>query len=106
MLKVTVVESSDSNVRLRVEGRLTGHCIEELRESCELHALAEGMQLTLDLADVSFSDTDGIELLTDLRRREVTILNLVPYLALQLRVAEYKDVPPEHIGDTPEGGCQ
>jgi STAS domain len=106
MLRVTVVESSGSSVRLRVEGRLTGRCIEELRESCELHALAEGMRLTLDLADVSFSDTDGIELLKELRRRGVTILNLVPYLALQLRVAEGKAVPLQNIGDTHEGGRQ
>src|SRR5574340_977527 len=53
MLRVTVVESSDSCVRLRVEGRLTGRSIEELGESCELHALADGMRLTLDLGDVS-----------------------------------------------------
>jgi anti-anti-sigma regulatory factor len=104
MLRVTVVESSDSSVRLRVEGRLTGRCIEELRESCELHALAEGMRLTLDLADVSFSDADGVELLKDLRRRGVIILNLVPYLALQLRVAEGKAVPLQNNGDTHEGG--
>ena len=87
MLRVTVVESSDSSVRLRVEGRLTGRSIEEMRESCELH-LGEGVHLTLDLVDVSFADADGIELLKDLRSRDVTILNLVPYLALQLRVAE------------------
>jgi STAS domain len=106
MLRVTVVESSDSSVRLRVEGRLTGRSIEELRESCELHALVDGMRLILDLADVSFSDGDGIELLKDLRRREVTILNLVPYLALQLRVAECKGLPLQNNGDTPEGEGQ
>jgi hypothetical protein len=104
MLRVTVVESSDSSVRLRVEGRLTGRCIEELRESCEMHAHAEGMRLTLDLADISFSDAHGMELLKDLRRRGVTILNLVPYLALQLRVAEGKAVPLQNNGDTHEGG--
>lgn len=103
MLKVTVVESSGSSVRLRVEGRLTGHCIEELRESCGLHALAEGLHLTLDMTDVSFADADGIDLLRDFRSRDVTILNLVPYLALQLRVAEGKAVPLRNNDDTPEG---
>jgi len=104
MLRVTVVESSGSSVRLRVEGRLTGRSIEELRESCELHALAEGMRLTLDLADISFADADGIELLKDLRGHEVTILNLVPYLALQLRVAESRGGPLRNDGDVPEEG--
>jgi len=88
MLRVTVIESSDSSVRLRVEGRLAGPCIEELRESCELHALADGMRLTLDLRDVSFADSGGIKLLKHLRSRNVAILNLAPYLALQLRVDE------------------
>ena len=104
MLKVTVVDASDSAVRLRVEGRLAGHCIEELRESCELHALAEGMQLTIDLADLSFADADGIELLKDLRSRDVMILNLASYLAVKLRVAEGRGMPPGNNGDATERG--
>jgi hypothetical protein len=104
MLRVTVVDSTDTTVRLRVEGRLTGRCVEELRQSCELHALADGMRLTLDLADISFADADGIELLKDLRGHEVTILDLVPYLALQLRVAESRGGPIRNDGDVPEEG--
>jgi hypothetical protein len=103
MLRVTVVESSSSSVRLRVEGRLTGRSIEELRDSCELHSLADGIRLTLDLGDVSFADADGIELLRQLRGRDVTILNLVPYLALRLRVAESRDEPPRNDGDVSDG---
>lgn len=104
MLRVTVVESSDSAVRLRVEGRLTGRSVEELRESCELHALADGMRLSIDLGDVSFADGDGIQLLQELRVRDVTILNLTPYLALQLRAAERGIRPLRNESDVPEGG--
>lgn len=104
MLKITVVETSDSSVRLRVEGRLTGPSIEELRESCELHALADGMRLTLDLGDVSFADAGGIKLLKHLRSRKVAILNLAPYLALQLRVAEAGRGLLRNDGDASEGG--
>ena len=103
MLRITVVESSDSGVRLRVEGRLTSRTIAELQESCELHALADGLRLTLDLGDVSFADADGIELLRQLRGRDVTILNLVPYLALQLRVAGSRGETPRNDGDVSEG---
>jgi hypothetical protein len=73
MLKVTVVESSGEAVRLRVEGRLTTHSVEELRRTCDLHALSDGIQLTLDLADVSFADAAGIELLKELGSRLVTL---------------------------------
>lgn len=85
MLKVTVVESSSEAVRLRVEGRLTGRWIEELRRTCELHALSDGMRLTLDLADVSFADAAGIELLKDLRNRLVTLLSPSSFVAEQLK---------------------
>ena len=84
MLRITVVDSSNQDVRLHVEGRLIGQGVEELRQSCEVHGLGAGGQLTLDLADVSFADVAGIELLRDLRSRSVTLLNPSPFLAIQI----------------------
>jgi len=69
MLRITIVESSREAVRLRVEGRVTGGWVEELRRACELHALCDEVRLTLDLADVSFVDSAGVELLKELRGR-------------------------------------
>jgi len=93
-LRITVVDSSDSVVRLRVEGRLTGRSIEELQHACDLHALADGMPLVLDLADLSFADAEGIGLLRDLKRHRVTFVNLLPFLALQLRDPQGVKLPP------------
>ena len=73
MLRITVVESSSEAVRLRAEGRLTGGWVDELRRTCDLHDLSNGIRLTLDLADVSFADAAGIELLKELRIRLVTL---------------------------------
>ncbi len=84
MLRVTVVESSSETVRLRVEGRVASSWVEELRKSCEVQALSDGIRLTLDLADVSFVDTAGIELLKELSLRCVTLINPSPYVAEQL----------------------
>ena len=92
MLKVTVVESSSEAVRLRVEGRLTESWIEELRRTCDLHALSDGVRLTLDLADVSFADAAGIELLKELRNRLVILLSPSSFVAEQL-----KDPPRHHM---------
>jgi anti-anti-sigma regulatory factor len=83
-MKITVVESSRNGVRLRVEGRLTGRWVEELRRTCDLHALSDGIRLTLDLADVSFADAAGIELLKELRIR-VTLLSPSSLVAEQLK---------------------
>lgn len=84
-MKITVVESSNKGVRLRVEGRLTGRWVEELRRACDLHALSDGIRLTLDLADVSFADAAGIELLKELRIRSVTLLSPSSLVAEQLK---------------------
>jgi anti-anti-sigma regulatory factor len=84
-MKITVVESSGNGVRLRVEGRLTGRWVEELRRACDLHALSDGIRLTLDLADVSFADAAGIELLKELKIRSVTLLRPSSLVAEQLK---------------------
>jgi hypothetical protein len=85
MLKITIVESSSEVVRLRVEGRLMGLWVDELRRTCDLHALSNGTRLTLDLADVSFADPAGIELLKELRIRLVTLLSPSSLVAEQLK---------------------
>jgi anti-anti-sigma regulatory factor len=84
-MKITVVESSSAAVRLRVEGRLTGRWVEELRRTCDLQGLSDGIRLTLDLADVSFADAAGIELLKELRIRLVTLLSPSSLVAEQLK---------------------
>ena len=86
MLRITVVESSSDAVRLRLEGRLTGPWVEELRRTCDLQGLSDGIRLTLDLSDVSFADAAGIELLKELRSAHlVTFLNPSSLVAQQLK---------------------
>jgi len=62
-----------------------GRWVDELRRTCDLHALSNGIRLTLDLADVSFADAAGIELLKELRIRLVTLLSLSSLVAEQLK---------------------
>ena len=85
MLRVTVVESSRSSVTLRVEGRITGSSVEELRRACDVHTIAEEVQLSLELADVSFADAVGILLLKELGSRGVGLIRANPFVAEQLK---------------------
>jgi hypothetical protein len=85
MLRVTVVESSKIAVTLRVEGRLTGAWVEELRTACEVHSSPDHVQLFLELADISFADVKGIALLRELRSRGVSLIRTAPLLAEQLK---------------------
>jgi hypothetical protein len=65
MLRITVVDLSDNVVVLRVEGRITGCWVEELRRTCAAHAFAahtfaDEVQLSLELSKVSFADALGL----------------------------------------------
>jgi ABC-type transporter Mla MlaB component len=88
MLRVTVVESSRSAVTLRVEGRIAGSAVEELRRTCDVHTFADEVQLSLELADVSFADTAGIVLLQELRRRGVSLMRANTFMAEQLKLKD------------------
>ena len=95
MLMITVVDLSDSLVVLRVEGRITGWWVEELRRTCAAHAFAahtfaahtfaDEVQLSLELSKVSFADAAGIALLKELRSRGADLIRPTPFVAEQLK---------------------
>jgi anti-anti-sigma regulatory factor len=95
MLRITVVDLSDSVVVLRVEGRITGYWVEELRRTCTAHAFAahtfaahtfaDEVQLSLELSEVSFADAAGIALLKEQRSRGADLIRPTPFVAVQLK---------------------
>ena len=87
MLRITVVESSKVAVTLRVEGRIMGPWVEELRTACNVHTFPDDVQVSLELADISFADAAGIALLKELRNRGVGLIRTSPFLAEQLKDA-------------------
>jgi hypothetical protein len=68
-----------------VEGRITGFHVEELRRACDAHTSPGGVQLSLELADVSFADAAGIVLLNELRRQGVGLMRTTPFMTEQLK---------------------
>src|ERR1700689_4446838 len=86
MLRITLIGSSEGAPVLRVEGRITGCYVEELRRACDAHISLDQIQLSLELADVSFADPAGIELLQDLRRRGVGLIQTTPFMTEQLKM--------------------
>ena len=90
MLRIAVIDLSDSVVVLRVEGRITGCWVEELRRTCAAHAFAahtfaDEVQLSLELSKVSFADAAGIALLKELRSRGADLIRPTPFVAEQLK---------------------
>ena len=73
---------------LRVEGRIAGSSVEELRRACDVHTFADEVQLYLELADVSFADAAGIVLLKELRRRGVCLMRASTFMTEQLKLKD------------------
>ena len=74
MLRIARVDDGASNsIRtLKLEGKLLGPWVDELRRTCEeLQTSPSGLRL--NLAGVTFSDPAGIELLGDLIQRGATL---------------------------------
>jgi anti-anti-sigma regulatory factor len=84
VLRISLVEAPDEAVTVRLEGRVSGPWVEELRRWCEQWLATRG-GLTLDLTDVSFIDLDGVALCRGLRDRQVAFLHCSPFVAEQLK---------------------
>jgi ABC-type transporter Mla MlaB component len=74
MLKISQVEVASRFITLRLEGRIVGPWVAELRQSCE-QILREDRSLRLHLADVEFMDANGVTLLIELRSRGVSFID-------------------------------
>ena len=95
MLRITVVDLSDSVVVLRLEGGITGCWVEELRRTCAAHifaahtfaahTFADEVQLSLELSKVSFADAAGIALLKELRSGGADLIRPTPFIAEKLK---------------------
>lgn len=83
MLKISTSESSRAMETLRLEGHLGGPWVDELRRCCE-RVISKGKRLTLDLADVSFIDRDGVAFIRGLTSANAEVRNCSPFVAMQL----------------------
>ena len=84
MLKISQVEPVAPGVTLRLEGRVVGPWVAELREACE-RVLGAGGSVNLDLAEVQFLDAHGLALISSLRSRGVSLLECSPFVAELLK---------------------
>ena len=89
MLRISRIESSPGQVILRLEGRLIGPWVNELRSCCAT-VCNDGHQLSLDLAEVLFADCKGLALLRTLRKSNVGLVGCSPLLAEQLKICSAK----------------
>ncbi len=83
MLKISL-EDSDHAVTLRLEGRVAGPWIAELKNTCE-DLLRANRRVTLHLAEVTFADREAVMLLRHLQSRGIALTECSPFTAEQLK---------------------
>ena len=80
MLKITLLDSAEE-LRFRLEGRLSGAWVGELRQ-CWLTAQStiRDRKTSVDLRDVDYVDSDGQVLLNQMHRKGVGLLAVTPLI--------------------------
>jgi len=81
MLRITPQQNQQTEITLVLEGRLVGPWVGVLRQSCETWAQ---QLLAVDLAEVSFADPAGLQLLRQLQASAVSLRNCSPFVRAQL----------------------
>ena len=78
-LRITSNEPGPT-ARLKLDGRLTGEEVLELRRAC---TAAKG-RLILDLTDLQFADRQGVSVLRELRAKGAQLIGVSHFLGLLL----------------------
>jgi ABC-type transporter Mla MlaB component len=86
MLRISNLGSEEKVMRLRLDGRLSGPWVEELRRMCEA-ALKEEQTLIVDCEGLFFADAEGAALMRTLRDQGAALVNCSAFLKLQLEEA-------------------
>jgi anti-anti-sigma regulatory factor len=86
MLRISQDGATDRSVGLKLEGRVVGPWVGELRRICE-PLLGGDRGLTLDLAEVSYVDAEGAATLESFRSRGARLERCSPFVAQQIKVA-------------------
>jgi hypothetical protein len=84
MLKISEIGTLNRDTTFKLEGRIVGPWVAELRRSCEL-LLSREKSVTLDLSEVSFVDADGVAELNALKSGGVALANCTPFVEQQIK---------------------
>lgn len=88
VLRIFQTTAVDGSVVLKLEGKVRGPWVDELRELSSTILQEPAIRLALDLSEVSFIDTDGLKLLRELSSRHVSLNNCSLLVTQQLKSLE------------------
>ncbi len=80
MLRITITETQSGGRTLQLSGNISDVWVAELRNCCEA-SLKQSTELAIDLAEVQYVDFAGLDLLCELRGRNVAVARWTPLVA-------------------------
>ena len=87
MLRISLAVEGVRGITFRLEGRIVGPWVAELRQACE-KVLEEKRSLTLDLSEVMFASRAGLALLLELKAQGAVLSGCSQFLSQELRSAD------------------
>jgi ABC-type transporter Mla MlaB component len=87
VLRISVASDSSQAIRFQLEGNLAGPWVEELRRLAD-DALSQKKSVSLDLRGVRFVDMQGVLLLREFSRRQVSHVNCSQFVIQQMKEVE------------------
>ena len=89
-MRIVQTTDVDGSVVLRLEGKMRDQWVKELRQLTSEILQKPASRLVLDLAEVTFIDTEGLWLLHELTSRQVRLSNCSLFVTHQLKAIEQK----------------
>lgn len=83
MLKISMIESTEGAVKIRIDGQISGEGVKLFQRTCKAE-LENGLRLAVDLQNVSFVDRDGVAVLRTLQQFNVRFLNAPLFITEQI----------------------
>jgi hypothetical protein len=92
MLRLTRIAGDLPNPTVKLEGKLLGPWVDEVRQACAANTGPVG-RTCLDLSALTFVDAAGVELLRELMRQGIEIGACSNYVAQLLRASAENGIP-------------
>jgi anti-anti-sigma regulatory factor len=91
MLRITETVENGSVVKLRLDGTITSESVAEIDRTCAHYRSESNHTVVLDMAGVTFMQTEPAQKLAQLKRDRLRIINCSPFIAALLETAETTD---------------
>lgn len=75
MLRISLIDQDENIAILRLDGKISGTCVSNLRDECLRYKDDYKKITVLDFSGVTYIDPNGVKMLEDIKDERVRIVN-------------------------------